>query len=395
MSTSNVRTAALLALVAAGGLPFALNEWSRLTQRHADDARAADFAAAGEAARQAGDLDLAVSAFSEAVAASPSQAGLRGRWLDAQVEQLLAGSAQLTPRGARRLGAELAVALAGPKSGDANYSLAAGRILQLRDQGEQARALFQKVVEKNPEHARAQLFLGDAWLKAGKYEEAALALERAASLDPKNAEARFALGQTRLFQDKFEEAEKLLAEAASSLGRNPILLRSLGKAQLRLKKFAEAVITLEKALSLDRGLDGVHALLGEAYANTGKVEAAIGALRVAWEKQQDVGAYRNLGRVLLQVGRHAEAVQVFKTLQALDPQDPEPLIAMSMAAQAAGDLDASAGALRRAEELVQRAEDPNVLSEWKKVLEQRQAGLAQARAQGAAGPTKAPKRPRP
>lgn len=393
MSTSNVRTAALLAVLAAGGLPFALNEWNRLLQRRGAEARAMAFATTAEAARQTGDLDLAASAFTEAVAAAPDHAVHRERLLDTQVEQLLAGSAQLTPRSARRLVAELATALAGAKAGDARYTLAMGRIHQLRDQAEPARVLFQKVVERSPDNAQAQLFLGDAWLKAGKYEEAALALERATTLDPKNADARFALGQTRLFQDKFEEAEKLLSEAALTLNRNPVLLRGLGKAQVRLKKFGEAVNSLERALTLDRNLDGVHALLGEAYANAGKVEAAIGALRVAWEKSQDVDAYRNLGRVLLQVGRHAEAVQVFKTLQALDPQDPEPLIALSMAAQAAGDLESATLALKRADELVGKAEDPDVVSQWKKVVEQRRAGLAQALVSGAAKPPKAPKRP--
>ncbi len=270
------------------------------------------------------------------------------------------------------------MARAGARNGDARYTLALGRVLQLREQAEPARALFQKVAERSPDNAQAQLFLGDAWLKAGKHEDAALALERATSLDPGKRRSALRPGQTRLSQGKFEDAEKLLAEAAQMLGRNPVLLRSLGKAQLRLKRFAEAVTTLEKALSLDRGLDAVHALLGEAYANAGKVEAAIGALRVAWEKSQDIEAYRNLGRVLLQVGRHAEAVQVFKTLQALDPQDPEPLVALSMAAQAAGDLESATLALRRADDLVTKSGDPAVVSQWKKVVEQRRAGLAQA-----------------
>jgi tetratricopeptide (TPR) repeat protein len=378
MSTSNVRTAALLAVLAAGGLPLALNEWNRFLQRRGADARAMAFATTAEAARKTGDLDLAAAAFSEAVAASPDHTLHRERLLDTQVEQLLAGTAQLTPRSARRLTAELATALAGARNGDARYTLALGRVLQLREQAEPARALFQKVAERSPDNAQAQLFLGDAWLKAGKHDDAALALERATTLDPKNAEARFALGQTRLFQGKFEDAEKLLSEAALTLDRNPVLLRGLGKAQVRLKKFAAAVDSLERALTLDRNLDGVHALLGEAYANAGKIEAAIGALRVAWEKSQDVDAYRNLGRVLLQVGRHVEAVQVFKTLQALDPQDPEPLIALSMAAQAAGDLESATLALRRADDLVTKSGDPAVVSQWKKVVEQRRAGLAQA-----------------
>jgi tetratricopeptide (TPR) repeat protein len=229
MSTSNVRTAALLAVLAAGGLPLALNEWNRFLQRRGADARAMAFATTAEAARKTGDLDLAAAAFSEAVAASPDHTLHRERLLDTQVEQLLAGTAQLTPRSARRLTAELATALAGARNGDARYTLALGRVLQLREQAEPARALFQKVAERSPDNAQAQLFLGDAWLKAGKHDDAALALERATTLDPKNAEARFALGQTRLFQGKFEDAEKLLSEAALTLDRNPLLLRGPGQ----------------------------------------------------------------------------------------------------------------------------------------------------------------------
>jgi len=69
----------------------------------------------------------------------------------------------------------------------------------------------------------------------------------------------------------------LLVEAARTLTRSAPLHRSLGKAQLRQKKFAEATVSLERALTLDRGIDGVHGLLREANVNTGRSEAAIGA----------------------------------------------------------------------------------------------------------------------
>lgn len=389
MSTSSVRTAAVAALLAAVGVPLAFNEWSRFGHRRADATRAAHFAAAADAARATGDLELAATALSEATVAAPGEVAYAERLLDVHVEQLLAGTARLTPRTTRRLAAELAVASSGPKAGDLRYLLAGGRLAQARDRGDEARAVFERAVSQAPDNPKAHLFLGDAWLKAGKYEEAAVALERAMALDPKSAEARFALGQTRLAQDRFDVAEPLLVEAARTLTRNAVLLRSLGKAQVRQRKFAEATVSLERALTIDRTLDGVHALLGEAYANTGKPEAAIGALRIAWEQSQDVAAYRNLGRVLLQVGRHAEAVQVFQTLQALDSTDPEPLIALSMAAQAAGDLRMAAEALRGAEALIDKAENPAAVAEWKKVAEQRRASLTQATA--ASPPSRPPR----
>lgn len=377
------------ALVVAAGIPLAANQWSQFCARRADRGRAAEFATVGRAALDKGDAAVAAQAYASAVDADPEDTSLRASLMGARVQQVLDEPRALSLRAALRLQVELQSALAREATPDTRESLAMGRILQYRNEQDAAREQFKAVADRDPKSALAALFYGDALLKASRLEEAATVLARSLDLDPKSGLAHFALGQVRLLQQQPDGAFEHLTEAVKALPLNPQVHLALGRSQAQLKKWPEAQASLERALAIDPNLGGTHGLLGEAYASNGKVDAALGALKIAYEKEGDLVAFRNMGRIYLQVNRHQDAMQVFQALNRLNPDDPEPLLAIATSAATLGDANVATAALKRCIEVSQKSPD---FAQWGQAAQERLATLEkQLLAAKATGGAKAPK----
>lgn len=78
---------------------------------------------------------------------------------------------------------------------------------------EDARVLFEEIVEADVRNARANAGLGIVYLLAGFPEEAALAFSNVLHVDPHESKALCGLGMTRLQQGRYDEGVKLLLQA--------------------------------------------------------------------------------------------------------------------------------------------------------------------------------------
>ena len=112
-------------------------------------------------------------------------------------------------------------------------------------------AEFEQEKAKNPLEAGLYDRLGDAYLRAGKYQLAGQSLQRAVLLEP------------------------------ASTG--PYIL--LGKVLLKEQSPANAVMYLERAEAMDPGNYMTHALLGQAYRSTGRIEDATRELEMTQKLQ--------------------------------------------------------------------------------------------------------------
>ncbi|MEZ4463393.1 MAG: tetratricopeptide repeat protein [bacterium] len=337
---------ALAALaVLAAAVPVTLNQWAAREARQEAATRAALHASLAQEAAKAGDPALAAQAWSDALALQPGNAAWRAGLLEAHIDAVLndGGVINADPL---RLHAEFADAVTREASPSARLLVAFGRVLQYRGQGEQARARFAQAAQVQPDFADAHLYLGDTALKDGKLEEASVALGRALELDPKLMLAKFALGQVRLLQKRPDEALKLLREAAQAIPNGKVWL-ALGRALIDKESWAEAERALERALGLDKSLVQAHALLAEAYIRNGKLEAASGALRLAYERAADVEAFRKLGRLLAATRQPQDALGVWSELRSLFPDDVEAHCQIGSNALGMGQLDVSKAAFEK------------------------------------------------
>lgn len=343
-----LQTLAAIAVLAAA-VPITLNQWAQRGALAEARRRAAESASLAEQAVEAKDPALAAQAWSDALGLDPGNPRYRDGLMRAHVDAILNDAAVIAPD-PLRLHAELADAVTRTSNPDARLLTAFGRVLQFRGQGEQARARFAQAVQADPNFADAHLYAGDAAFKDNKLDEASVALGRALELDPKLTLAKFALGQVRHLQKRPDEALKLLREAAEAIPNGKVWL-ALGKVLIEKENWPEAEQALERALALDKNLVGAHALLAEAYLKSNRIEAAVGAFRLAYERAGDLEAYRKLGRLLARTGQVAEAITVFTEVRSLFPNDIEAHCQIGVAAMGGGQLDVAKAALEKCIEL--------------------------------------------
>lgn len=336
---------ACLVVVAVAAVPLASNHFAQQADRRHNQAEGARMAALGRAAMAAEDPQLAVEAFSQATAADAKNAEWREALLRATVDMTIADAGVINSGNALRLQSALARALTEGRGDEARNLVAFARVLQFRGQQEQALDRFKEAVAKDGKLAVASLLLGDAYLKAGKLDEAASTLAQSIALEDTPL-AQFALGQVRIQQKRWDDAVPHLQKAEKALP-NANVSFALGKAQWRRKKWKEAAAHLERALARDSKLVAAHAMLGDCWAEQQRPLLAMGAFRLAYERARDVDAYTKLARAQSQLKMWKEAIQTWTELRALNPDLPEPHCQLATAAEGIEDYSIAASAYRK------------------------------------------------
>ena len=202
--------------------------------------------------------------------------------------------------------------------GDLDSYLAAGHSYGELGRWDQAIGMYRAVIERQPEHVRALSGLSHAHLNQGNLDEAvALArqviaqapdqreaceahftigyvavrnghldqarrsFEQALQVDTTFAKAHHALGNVGLLQGRLDQAEQSY-KAAIRHRPNWVEPRlSLGQFYLRQQAYDQAIAVFEAVKRLDATNAKAHYALGKAYEQTGQVDAALRAYRLA------------------------------------------------------------------------------------------------------------------
>ena len=123
---------------------------------------------------------------------------------------------------------------------------------------EEAEEAFQGLLEIDGDFAPALNYLGYMWADLGRNLEEALALvERAVALEPDNGAYVDSLGWALFRLGRYEEARELLERAARLVPGDAIISEHLGDVYLAVGRPAEARLHYERALSLDGENAGV------------------------------------------------------------------------------------------------------------------------------------------
>lgn len=130
----------------------------------------------------------------------------------------------------------------------------------------------------------------DAYQRLGDHEQAEVMFYMAQQCDPKNADAYVFLADSLLARNMHEKAVWCLREAAN----------------------------------LDANLAGIHARLADAYAATGRLERARQLfLRELRNNPGDIPTLLDLGCLLVQMNRFAEAGEKFRRVLEMETDHPE------------------------------------------------------------------------
>lgn len=157
---------------------------------------------------------------------------------------------------------------------------------------------------------------------AGRADEAFALLEGSIARQPDALLPRLLLGRLQLQAGRFAESEASLAAACE---RAPTAFEAwfeLGGARERQGKLAAAEEAYRKTLALKPDYPPAQLRLGHCRLQAGDGAAALAAFREALRLKPDyAAAYRDLGQLLLQLGQRDEARELLQQALRLNPGD--------------------------------------------------------------------------
>jgi tetratricopeptide (TPR) repeat protein len=219
---------------------------------------------------------------------------------------------------------------------------------------ERALQAYRRALELQPDYADAQSDYATALVQCGRRDEATAHYERAAALKPLDPDIRLNLGR---HYRQIGRATDALGQIEAALRVRPDDVRALvefGAALNQLGRYAEARMVLERAAAMDAADPAAQYELGFAQANLQQWSEAETHLRRASSllpAAQRGPAYFALANALLESGRAADAIPVYRELLRRQPDAALPHHHLALALTITGDREAAIAEERRALEL--------------------------------------------
>ena len=191
-------------------------------------------------------------------------------------------------------------------------------------QWDNARALYQQVLQVHPQHPIAMHLLGMIDFQHKNYEQALAHISKACAIAPDYADAHSNLGlvQQKLGQldaavSNFEKAIQINADFAEAYNNMGTALNELGKTEKGKACFL-------KSLSIKPDYAEAHFNLGNSYKNSGEFGQAINCYQAALAIKADYAhAYVNQGIALQAQSLSQQAFSSFQKALELKPNSSE------------------------------------------------------------------------
>lgn len=212
----------------------------------------------------------------------------------------------------------------------------------------EARATYETILAADPARADALQLLGVIAQQEGRHEEAARLIGEAVRLSPEDASYRSNLALALRSLGRREEAIRELREAVRLAPDYAVAATNLATLLAETGAPAAAEAALEAACAADPG--DVRALrrLGLMRAQAGRLAEAVGPLEAAVRLSPDAVTLTNLGIVLKDLRRLAEAEEVLRRAVAAAPGSPEAANSLGLVLMDLGRLAEAKGVMQAA-----------------------------------------------
>lgn len=199
-----------------------------------------------------------------------------------------------------------------------------------------AKALYEQVLESDPENPDALHLLGLACFHSGEPGRAVHLIGQAIRRQPGFPPYHDNLAMVCMSEGQFEPALEALRAAERLEGEEPLRCFNTGVACEALGRMEEAESAYRSAVRLDPGESDFHFNLGNLLMGSGRnVEAADSYRRALECNPSAEGALTNLANICLQSGLAGEAVERYSALLRLHPDSPDIRLALGQALIAA------------------------------------------------------------
>lgn len=184
---------------------------------------------------------------------------------------------------------------------------------------EDATQLFSAYVDQHPSNPWGHYMLGLSAWKSGDLARAESALVRSLELDPKHVKTLLNLARVNLDQGRAKDARERLTAALALDSTSGEAYRLMGRVHAVLDQPNEAVAAYRVALSHDPGDVWSMNNMGLLMIQQGRHEEALGPLARAVRLDSTVATFQNnLGIALEHTGRYALAAQAYRAAVAVD-----------------------------------------------------------------------------
>jgi tetratricopeptide (TPR) repeat protein len=208
-------------------------------------------------------------------------------------------------------------------------------------QFEEARTLYKKIAQEQPDSAEAHYGLGRVETAEGRTQEAAASLEKACELFPQYGVAQYALalayrklGQPEKAENHFAiyqanvsaapPSEDRLRAAVQELNQAPVAYLQRGLEMAQGGNLSGAIQEYQRAVELDPSLVQAHIDLIQLFARAGKSDQAEEEYRTAVRLDPNrAECYYNYGVLMFGLKKLAEAEQAYRRAVELNPEYAE------------------------------------------------------------------------
>jgi tetratricopeptide (TPR) repeat protein len=232
---------------------------------------------------------------------------------------------------------------------EAHSELSRARELESAERCEQAIAIYQGVLKREPRDLEANLGLGRAYFRCGRPAQAGETFERALQFQPGNAETVEWLGKCYLRAGEPQKVVELLRREDSLASRYAWSHVRLARAFDAQDKLDEARSELQRALAIDPRCQGTHFDLGFIAWTTRDLDTAEREFRqeIALDSREDM-PYYYLAETLEVQGKLDETQAVLKQMSGEAPHTYLYHFAVGKLDERRGDFQAAAGEFREA-----------------------------------------------
>jgi serine/threonine-protein kinase len=202
-----------------------------------------------------------------------------------------------------------------------------------------------------PEEARVRYTAAIVLRGTGRVQEAVEELRRALQLQPNYADAHRVLGTILATLGKLDEAVREFEAALKLQPASWETYHALGLAYFDHGRLEDAIRAFKEETRLQPGGAAGFQALGTSYHSLGKLDEALESYNRAIQIAPSALAYSNIGMILYNRKRYAEAVDAYRHSATLAPNIPETQRNLGDSLTRLGDAPGARQAYRRAIDL--------------------------------------------
>lgn len=187
---------------------------------------------------------------------------------------------------------------------------------------EEAKKLFERLLEVYPDEGEILVTLAEIQVEQGKEDEALETLSKIDKNDPSYPQSLLLQADLYLVEGLYEVSEQKLLTAKAALPDEIIIDFALGELYLEQGRFIEAIRAYENVLPVEEVIAGVsiHQRMGDALSAGGAFEEAIPHYEKALEESLEINTLFHFAFTAYQAGMNKTAIEKFSELKELDPE---------------------------------------------------------------------------